>query len=1043
MLDRIIAWALGNRLLVIALTVVLLVWGTFTAVRMPVDVFPDLTAPTVTILAESHGLAPEEVESLVTFPIETTMNGATGVRRVRSSTAAGIGVIWVEFEWGTDIFRARQLVTEKLQQAQSALPPELPPPVLAPVSSIMGEIMFIGMKAEGSKVSMLDVRSAADWVVRRRLLALPGVSQVIPIGGGVKQFQVLVDPAKLQARNIALTDVARTLERSNRNVSGGFYVEGGQEYLIRGLGRVQGPDDVSGAVVTVRNGAPVRVGDLAEVTVGPAIKRGEGSINGEPAVVLAILKQPDANTLELTQRVDGALDEIEKALPTGVTIDRQNFRQADFIARAVQNVEHALRDGAILVVAILFVFLLNLRATFISLLAIPLSLLVAVLSLKALGGSINTMTLGGLTIAIGALVDDAIIDVENVHRRLRENWARPEGERRPAIAVIYDASREVRGAIFFATLIIMLVFLPFFFLSGVEGRLLQPLGFSYLVAIFASLIVALTITPVACYYLLGKQRAEHPEHESWVVRQLKAGYRPILGASLAHPKVVIGASVALLVGALALVPFLGRAFLPEFNEGALTVSAVTMPGTSLERSDELGRRLETVLLSFPEVKSTSRRTGRAELDEHAQGVNASEIDVVFQLKDRSKEAFLEEVRKATSVLPMQVNFGGPLAHRIDHMLSGTRANIAVKLFGEDLGQLRRLGKQVEAAMRDVPGVVDLSVEQQVEIPQLAVRYNQAALVRHGLTTGDVGETIDMAFQGDVVSKVLEGQRTYDLLIRYPDSARTDLEAISNTLVSVPTGGMVPLNSLANLSQERGPNTISRENVQRKLVVSANVAGRDLGGTVADIRRAVAEKVNFPTGYYPVYGGQIESAESSSKLLGWLTAGVVAGIAVLLIVAFRSWRAALIVMANLPLALIGGVVAVWLSGGVLSVASLVGFITLFGIATRNGLMMISHYHHLMEVEGKPFKEAIVQGSMERLSPILMTALTAGLALIPLILRAGEPGNEVQAPMGVVILGGLLSSTFLNMVVVPALYLKFGRERAHMPQEQQLTALGAAK
>lgn len=1031
MLDRIIAWSLGNRLLVIALSVVLIVWGVWTALRMPVDVFPDLTAPTVTVLAESHGLAPEEVETLVAFPIETAMNGATGVRRVRSSTATGIAVVWVEFEWGTDIFRARQLVNEKLQSAQASLPADLPPPVLAPVSSIMGEIMFIGMTAEGSQASMLDVRSAADWVVRRRLLTLPGISQVIPIGGGVKQYQVLVDPAKLQARGVALTQVADALGRSNRNVSGGFYQHGGQEYLIRGLGRVQTPDDVRRVTVAVKNGIPIHVGDVADVTVGAAIKRGEGSINGRPGVVLAILKQPDANTLELTKRVDGALDEIEKSLPAGITIDRQNFRQADFISRAVTNVEHALRDGAILVVAILFVFLLNLRATFISLLAIPLSLLVAVLSLKALGGSINTMTLGGLTIAIGALVDDAIIDVENVHRRLRENRQKPEAERRPVIQVIYDASREVRGAIFFATLIIMLVFVPFFFLSGVEGRLLQPLGFSYLVAIFASLIVALTITPVACYYLLGRQRTDHPERESAVVRWLKAAYRPLLSASLGHPMMVIAASIALLAGALAIVPTLGRAFLPEFNEGALTVSAVTLPGTSLARSDELGRRLEAVLLSFPEVKSTSRRTGRAELDEHAQGVNASEIDVVFQLKDRSKDAFLENVRQATSVLPMQVTFGGPLAHRIDHMLSGTRANIAVKLFGEDLGELRRLGKQVEAAMRDVSGVVDLSVEQQVEIPQLAIRYDQAALSRQGLTTGDVGDTIDMAFQGDVVSRVLEGQRTYDLLVRYPESARADLDAIGDTLVATPMGVMVPLKSLARLSQERGPNTISRENVQRKLVVSANVAGRDLAGTVADVQRAIADRVPFPTGYYPVYGGQIESADASARTLGLLTVGVVAGIALLLVVALKSGRAALIVMANLPLALIGGVVAVWLSGGVLSVASLVGFITLFGIATRNGLMMISHYHHLMEAEGKPFEAAIVQGSMERLSPILMTALTAGLALIPLILRAGEPGNEIQAPMGVVILGGLLSSTFLNMIVVPALYLKFGRARTPIP------------
>lgn len=1026
MLDRIIDWSLRNRLIVLALAAILVVWGTWTTTRMPVDVFPDLTAPTVTVLAEAHGLAPEEVESLVTFPIETAMNGATGVRRVRSSTATGIAVVWVEFDWGTDIFRARQLVNERLQLASAGLPPDLPPPALAPVSSIMGEIMFIGMKGQDE----LSVRSAADWVVRRRLLAVPGVSQVIPIGGGVKQYQVLIDPAKLATRQVPLDRVINTLKRSNRNVSGGFYVEGGQEYLIRGLGRIQGPQDLSSIVLAGGSSGPVRLADVAEVTVGPAIKRGEGSVNGEPAVVLAILKQPDANTLELTKRVDTALDDIQASLPAGVTIDRQNFRQADFISRAVRNVEDALRDGAILVVAILFVFLLNIRATFISLLAIPISLLVAVLSLKALGGSINTMTLGGLTIAIGALVDDAIIDVENVHRRLRENREKPEPERRPVLAVIFDASREVRGAIFFATLIIMVVFIPLFFLTGVEGRLLKPLGFSYLVAIFASLAVALTLTPVACYYLLG--RDTKPERESPVVSSLKRAYRPVLDAALGHPWLVMGVSGLLLAVSLAIVPFLGRTFLPEFNEGALTVSAVTMPGTSLARSDELGRRLEAVLLSFPEVRSTSRRTGRAELDEHAQGVNASEIDVVFQLADRSKEAFLADVRKAVSVLPMQVNLGGPLAHRIDHMLSGTRSNIAIKLFGEDLQTLRRLGKEVEAAAREVPGVVDLSVEQQVEIPQLAVRYNQAALSRYGLTTGDVGDALDTAFQGETVSKVLEAQRTYDLLVRYPESARSDREAIGRTLLSTADGGMVPLGGLATLTLERGPNTISRENVQRKLVVAANVAGRDLAGTVAALRRAIAEKVSFPPGYYPEYGGQIESADASAGLLGWLTAAVVAGIGLLLVVALRSMRAALIVMANLPLALIGGVVAVWSTGGLLSVASLVGFITLFGIATRNGLMLITRYQAL-QAEGLPAREAIETGSIERLSPILMTALTAGLALIPLIMRAGEPGNEIQAPMAVVILGGLLSSTILNMVVIPALYLKFG-----LPHPQSPTA-----
>ncbi|MBM3269868.1 MAG: efflux RND transporter permease subunit [Candidatus Sericytochromatia bacterium] len=1027
MLDKLIAWSLNNRLVVLALAALILGWGSFAASRMPVDVFPDLTAPTVTVVAEAHGLAPEEVESLITFPIETAMNGATGVRRVRSSTATGIALIWVEFAWGTDIFRARQLVTEKLQIAQAALPPDLPPPVLAPVSSIMGEIMFLGLVGDAG-TSPLDVRSAADWVVRRRLLALPGVSQVVAIGGGVKQIQVVVDPARLQARAVGLGEVVDALRESNRNVSGGFYVGTGQEYLIRGLGRVQDAADVGAAVVAVHDGGPVRVRDVADVVVGPALKRGEGSIRGRPAVVLAIQKQPDANTLELTRRLDRALGDIQTSLPRGIAIDRKNFRQADFISLAVSNVEEALRDGAILVVVILLVFLLNVRATVITLVAIPLSLLVAVLVLQALGGNLNTMTLGGLTIAIGALVDDAIITVENVFRRLREWRGRPAADRPPALAIVEGATREVRGSIFFATLIIMLVFLPLFFLSGVEGRLLVPMGLSYLVAIFASLVVALTVTPVLCYFLLGNPRLRLPANDTPVARWLKAIYQPALRLTLRWPVPVIAASLVGLAGALALVPGMGRAFLPEFNEGALTVSAVTLPGTSLERSDDLGRRLEGILLSFPEVVSTSRRTGRAELDEHAQGVEVGEIEVVFKLGRRSKEEFLADVRTAVSVLPMNVTFGGPLAHRIDHMLSGTRSNVAIKIFGDDLAELRKLGKQVEGVMRAIPGVVDLVVEQQALIPQLAIRYDHDALARVGLTTGRIGQTIDVAFQGEVVSKVLEGQRTVDLLVRYPESARSDPAAIGRTLVPVGTGGMVPLESLASISMERGPNTISREDVQRKLVVSCNVAGRDLAGAVAAIRAAVAAQVDLPAGYFITYGGQIESAEASTRLLGWLTLAVVAAILVLLIVAFGSWRAALIVMANLPLALIGGVFAVALTGGILSVASLVGFITLFGIATRNGIMMISHYNHLMRVEDLPFEEAIVKGSLERLIPILMTALTAGLALVPLVLRAGEPGNEIQAPMAVVIVGGLLSSTILNMVVIPALYLKFGRPAA---------------
>ncbi len=1032
MLDRVIHWSLNNRMVVLALALVLVVWGIWTTVRMPIDVFPDLTAPTITIIADAHSLATEEVETLVTLPIETALNGVTGVRRVRSSSAPGVAIVYVEFEWDTDIFRARQLVNEKLQVARSSLPPDLPSPVLAPISSIMGEIMFIAMKADNPAISPLLVRSTADWVVRRRLLAIPGVSQVIPIGGDVKQVQVLVDPTRLMTRGLTLKQVTDALRNSNQNVSGGFLDHGGQAYMIRGFGRVQRAEELKNVVVSVRNGTAMTVGDLAQVVNGAGPKWGEGSLNGQPAVIIAILKQPDANTLELTRRVDAVLDALTPSLPPGVSLDRQNFRQADFIDRAVGNVEDALRDGAILVVAILFIFLLNARATVISLLAIPLSLLTAVLCLKALGGSINTMTLGGLTIAIGALVDDAIIDVENVHRRLHEERLKPMSEQRPALSVIYAASCEVRGAIFFATLIIMLVFVPFFFLSGVEGRLLQPLGFAYIVAIFASLVVALTLTPVACYYLLGNQGAHTSRGDSWVIRGLKRFYAPILKCAIAHPNWVLAISTTGLIIALMTIPWLGRSFLPEFNEGSLTINATTLPGTSLPKSDELGRRLEHILGEFPEVVSTSRRTGRAELDEHAQGVHSSEIDVVFHLGDRTKEGFLDALRQAVTPLPMQINFGGPLAHRIDHMLSGTRSNVAIKIFGEDLTELHNLGEQVAFSIRRIPGVVDLTTEQQINVPQLAIRYHPNALARHGLTTGDIGLNLETALQGSVVSRMLEGQKTHDIVVRFPSRYRASKETIQDLLISLPNGASAPLATLASVGVEQGPTLINRENVQRKLVVSCNVAGRDLVGTVADIQEAIGKQLRIPAGYHIEYGGQIESAETASRVLGILTTGVILGITGLLIIALGNWRSALIIMANLPLALIGGIFAVRLTDGILSVASLVGFITLFGIATRNGLMLVSHYQHLMIHENEGVQPAIIRGSLERLSPILMTALTAGLALIPVIVRAHEPGNEIQAPMATVILGGLLSATFLNMIVIPALYLKFGQPESTRTQ-----------
>jgi CzcA family heavy metal efflux pump len=1024
MIAKLISWSLSNRLIVLAIAAAILIGGTAVAIKMPVDVFPDLTAPSVTIITEAHGMAPEEVETLVTFPIETAVNGASGVRRVRSSTSTGISVVWVEFEWGTDIYQARQVVNEKLQLAAANLPPDAERPVLAPVSSIMGEIMFISLTSDTQ--SPMDLRSTADWVIRPRLLAVPGVSQVTPIGGDTKEYQVIISPQRMAASGITLNQVIAAVKGTNQNTSAGFYVEGGQEYLIHGIGRVSRIEDIANSVVRLDNGRPVLLSHFADVRIGPAIKRGEGSTQGKSAVILGLQKQPGANTLTLTQALDRTLDDIQKTIPSGMVINRHIFRQADFIQISIDNVIAALRDGAIVVLVILLLFLMNLRATIITLLAIPLSLLVAVLSLKLFGATINTMTLGGMAIAIGALVDDAIIDVENVFRRLRENAKLEPGLRQNPLAVTLHASLEIRSSITFATFIIMIVFVPLFFLSGVEGRLLAPLGLAYVVSLFASLIVAASVTPALCSLLLPNSRGVTEGEESTVVRRLKSAYQRVLAVVFRRHGLVIGVAVVLFLITLATLPFMGRAFLPEFNEGTLTINAVTLAGTSLEESNRLGQMVESILLSFPEVKSTARRTGRAELDEHAQGVEAAEIDVGLEMQKRSKEEFLQELRRALTAVPgMSITIGQPISHRIDHMLSGTRANIAVKIFGQDLRQLRTLAQQVRDTMAKVPGVADLSTEQQTDIPVLRVQIDRERIARAGLKVEEVSEAIETAFLGKAVSRVLEGQRSFDLVVRAEDASRQNLETIRSSLIDTPLGGKIPLTLLADVKKDLGPNTISREDVQRKIVVSSNVAGRDLQGVVRDIQSNVANNVRFPSGYYVTYGGQFESAEDASQTIGFLSVLVLAGIVLLLMVALRSLRDALIILVNLPLALIGGVFGIFLSGGVLSVASLIGLITLFGIAARNGIMMVSHIRHLMEEEGETFQRAVERGAMERLSPILMTALCAGLALLPLVLHAGEPGSEILTPMAIVILAGLFSSTALNMIVVPALYLRFGR------------------
>ncbi|MDX2046394.1 MAG: efflux RND transporter permease subunit [Chitinophagaceae bacterium] len=1032
MLNKIIRFALNNRVVILAASVLLLLTGTYTATKMEVDVFPDLTAPTVVVLTEAHGMAPEEVERLVTFPVETAVNGAGNVRRVRSSSSAGISIVWVEFSWGTDIYRARQIVNEKISVVSNQLPFGVNAPVMAPQSSIMGEIMLISVT--GKETSKMDTRTIADWQIRPLLLSTGGVSQVVVIGGEYKQFQILASPQKMKYYNVSLNELLKASEEANKNAAGGFMSEYSNEYIVRGIGRTSDLNELGRSLIKTVNlpagqagGVPVKIEDVAEIKIGSAIKIGDGSLKGNPAVIMTVMKQPGTNTLELTDKIDNALADLKKTLPADLEINTKIFRQADFINASISNINKTLVEGSIFVVIILFLFLMNWRPTFISLVAIPVSLITAILTLKWLGFTINTMSLGGMAIAIGALVDDAIIDVENVFKRLKQNFAKPSSERKNTLDVIFDASVEIRTSIINATFIIIVAFVPLFFLSGMEGRLLAPLGIAFIVSLFASLIVSITITPVLCSYLLTGEKMLQSQHkESWLVRKLNGIYEAALKGAMSFKKPIIVIGVALFIGALLLLGRLGRSFLPEFNEGSLVVSATSMPGISLAESNKIGTNIEKALLTVPEIQMTTRRTGRAELDEHAQGVNASEIDAPFVLKERSREEFMKNVReKLSGISGANITIGQPIGHRIDHMLSGTRANIAIKIFGTDLSKLFSISNEIKSTIDGTAGLVDLSVEQQVQIPQVQIKANRDMLGKYGITIGEFAEFTDVAFAGEKVSEVYEGNQRFDLVLRFDESNRGNIEKINNTLIDTKDGQKIPLNYVANVVSTTGPNTINRENVQRKTVVSANVAGRDQKSVVDEIRQKIEGNIKLPEGYRIEYGGQFESEAEASKTLLITSVLSLLIIFFLLYMEFKNIKISTIILLNLPLALIGGVLSVWLTSGILSIPAIIGFITLFGVATRNGILLVSHYKTL-QAEGMSLYDTIIIGSKDRLSPILMTALTAGLALIPLALGGDLPGNEIQSPMAKVILGGLLSSTLLNLFVVPVVYFLANRK-----------------
>ena len=1025
-INNMIKHSIHNRLTVLAGAAAIALAGLFAAERMDIDVFPDLTAPTVVVMTDAGGMAAEEVERLVTFPIETAVNGATDVRRVRSSSSSGVSFVWVEFDWGTDIYKARQTVSEKMMVLAGTLPQGITP-VLAPQSSVMGEILFVGMQADST--SMMQLRTLADWVVKPAILATGGVSQVTIIGGDYKQYQVLADPLKMNAYGVSMERLAEACRQAADNSAGGVVRDYGNEYAIRGMARTADTTALAATLVGPGpGGRPVTIGDVARVTIGSAQKMGYASHCARPCVILSISKQPNVNTLRVTENIERNLEDIRKSLPPDVTIDSRIFRQADFIEASVGNVGRALVEGALFVIVTLFLFLGSFRTTVISVVAIPLSLLGTLVALHLMGMNINTMTLGGMCIAIGSLVDDAIIDVENVYKRLRQNRALPPESRRPALDVIFEASKEIRASILNATFIIMVAFVPLFFLSGMEGRMLKPLGITYIVSLFMSLVVAMTVTPLMCRLVLsGDRYLDRNVSENRLSRGLAQGYRRMLARALGHRRAVLGVTAALLVVAVVLFARMGRSFLPEFNEGSLTISAVTRPGVSLDVSNELGNAMERELLKIPEVSSTSRRTGRGELDEHSQATNSAEIDVNFSLGGRSKDEFMADVRATLASIPgIAATVGQPLGHRIDHMLSGTRANIAIKLFGTDLSRMQAIGTDIRAAVGHIDGLVDVNVEQQTETPQLQIRADRGRLARYGIGIEQFNAFVANAFVGQKMADIYEGQRSFDLVLRLDDRYVGSIDRIRTALIDTGDGQKVPLEEVADIVSAGGPGSISRENVQRKLVISANVQGRDLAGVVDDIRSAIGSQIALPEGYRIEYGGQFESAQSASRTLMLASLAAIGIIFMLLLGEFRDASLAAIILLNLPLALIGGVLAVWLTSGVVSIPSIIGFITLFGIATRNGILLVSKYEHLGR-QGLPVLDTIIEGSADRLNPILMTALTAALALIPLVSGADKSGNEIQSPMAVVVLGGLLTSTLLNIFVVPMVYQIFQQKR----------------